>query len=144
MGRFGPSRMQAVCVQVGGSIPRAQVSPCRQRQRMANFRWTVPILPDFVKGIPQLNFEPGGIVGPKTAGPAAPGAAFAGGRKCEQQASMALDCSVCSLSSLTNMSQTVFLFSTSCVLSPVSSTVAALWEGEDTRRSSWNRAPVVQ
>ena len=51
MARIGPSRMQAVYAQVGGNIPRARASPCRQRKRMVDFRSTIPVLPDSVKGM---------------------------------------------------------------------------------------------
>ena len=80
---------------------------------------------------------------PMMAGPVALVGPFARERECVRQALMELDCSVCSLSSLTNASQKAFLVWTSCVPSQVSSTVAALLEEEDTRRLYWNRARVV-
>lgn len=144
MSRTGFSRIQAVYVQAGGSILRAQVSPCRRLKRMADSRWTIPIPPDSVTGIRQWNFESEDIVGQTTAGPAGRVAAFAGGRKCGRPVSFALDCSGCSLSSLTNASRRVFLVLTSYVLSQVSSAVAVRWEEEDTRRWWWNRARVVR
>ena len=129
----GFSGIRVVPVRVDGSIARGQVSLCRQLKNSAGSRWTTPILPGSAKDILQWSFESEDI-GVRTIPGAVAPVASVRQKRYVQQASMKVGCSVCSLSSSTNVNQKAALVSTSCVPSPVASTVAVLLEEEDTRK----------
>ena len=137
--RVGFSDTQAVSLRVDDSIARDQVRLCRRLTQLVGSRWTIPILPDSVKGILWWSSEPEGSVVRMMAGPVL---VCARQKECVREASVELGCSVCSLSSLKNVFPKT-LASTSFVPSRVSWAVAARLGEEDTRRLCWSRAPVI-
>ena len=122
--RIGVSDSQAASVRVDDSIARDQARLCRQLTQLAGSRWTIPTLPGSVKGIQWQSSESAGTVVRRMAGLDGLVMVCARQKECVREASVELDCSAYSLSSLRNVCQKTFA-SASFVPSQVSWAVAA-------------------